>query len=202
MIAGYPAGKSAADSARAMTWFGRPRDPQEQHGFDLIGAEIKRRRLALGWTQRLLEAQSGIDQTVISRIENGKQYGIRWSRFALLVDALGGFGPLAAREPRPGPTRRPLEPPRSRVVDLTTGDERVGRPATGTRPSEAEPHARPRRRNMPSIGIERNTRRRAAEIKHQESGRGVHRRARSRSGVGARPGLARGGAGANLPSRG
>ena len=101
-----------------MTWFGRPRDPQEQHGFDLIGAEIRRRRLALGWTQRVLEGQSGVDQTVISRIENGKQYGIRWSRFALLVDALGGFGPPAGRGPWPDPTRRPLGP-RTRVVDLT-----------------------------------------------------------------------------------
>ena len=107
-----------------MTWFGRPRDPQEQHGFDLIGAAIKRRRVALGWTQRLLEAQSGVDQTVISRIENGKQYGIRWSRFALLVDALGGFGAPtgpAGRELWPSPIPRPPGPP-TRVVDLT--DER------------------------------------------------------------------------------
>ena len=101
-----------------MTWFGRPRDPQEQHGFDLIGAAIKRRRVALGWTQRLLEAQSGIDQTVISRIENGKQYGIRWSRFALLVDALGGFGGSTGRELWPIPTPRPPGP-RTPVVDLT-----------------------------------------------------------------------------------
>jgi transcriptional regulator with XRE-family HTH domain len=85
-----------------VTWFERRRDPQEQHGFDLIGAEVRRRRYALGWSQRVLEAQSGIDQTVISRIENGKQYGIRWSRFARLVDALGGLGPLPAREPWPG----------------------------------------------------------------------------------------------------
>ena len=88
-----------------MTWFGRPRDPQEQHGFDLIGARDQASpRVALGWTQRYLEAQSGIDQTVISRIENGKQYGIRWSRFALLVDALGGFG-AAGRLAGPGPVR-------------------------------------------------------------------------------------------------
>ena len=106
-----------------MTWFGRPRDPQEQHGFDLIGAEIKRRRLALRWTQRFLEAQSGIDQTVISRIENGKQYGIRWSRFALLVDALGGFGPLVAREPWRMSTTRPSDPARSRVIDMVTGED-------------------------------------------------------------------------------
>ena len=102
-----------------MTWFDRPRDPQEQHGFDLIGAEVRRRRYALGWSQRVLEAQSGIDQTVISRIENGKQYGIRWSRFAILVDALGGIGPLPAREPWPGPKLPPRDA--ERVVDLSTG---------------------------------------------------------------------------------
>ena len=110
-----------------MTWFDRQRDPQEQHGFDLIGGEVKRRRLALGWTQRMLGAYSGIDQTVISRIENGKQYGIRWSRFALLVDALGGFGPLATREPWPGLTGRPPTPEpgttRRHVVDLSVGDD-------------------------------------------------------------------------------
>ena len=61
--------------------------------------------MALGWTQRQLEAQSGVDQTVISRIENGKQYGIRWSRFALLVDALGGFGGPAGRGPSSGRVR-------------------------------------------------------------------------------------------------
>ncbi len=69
----------------------RPRGPQQQAGFDLIGISIKRRRLALGWTQRYLEMMSGIDQTVISRIENGKQYGLRWSRLAELVEALGGL---------------------------------------------------------------------------------------------------------------
>ena len=103
-----------------MTWFDRQRDPQEQHGFDLIGAEVKRRRVALGWTQRMLEAYSGIDQTVISRIENGKQYGIRWSRFALLVDALGGFGPVPVRESWPGPKLPPPNP--QPVVDLSTGE--------------------------------------------------------------------------------
>jgi transcriptional regulator with XRE-family HTH domain len=72
-----------------MTWDQRPRDPGQQRGLDLIGAALKRRRLSLGWTQRYLEARSGIDQTVISRLENGKQYGLRWSRFADLVDALG-----------------------------------------------------------------------------------------------------------------
>ncbi len=74
-----------------MAWYEGHRDPQTQHGFDLIGNMVKRRRTYLHWTQRYLEELSGIDQTVISRIENGRQYGLRWSRWANLVDALGGL---------------------------------------------------------------------------------------------------------------
>ena len=106
-----------------MTWFERRRDPQEQHGFDLIGAEVRRRRYALGWSQRVLEARSGIDQTVISRIENGKQYGIRWSRFARLVDALGGLGPLPPRDPWPGATGRPAQSAADTPADADERDE-------------------------------------------------------------------------------
>jgi transcriptional regulator with XRE-family HTH domain len=89
-----------------MAWDDIPRKPEEQRGFELVGATIRRKRLALGWTQRTLEAYSGIDQTVISRLENGKQYGLRWVRFARLVDALDGL------ELVPPPTDRPRRPPR------------------------------------------------------------------------------------------
>lgn len=58
---------------------------------------VRARRNRLGWSQRYLEVLSGIDQTVISRIENGKQYGLRWLRFADLVDALGGLDGVADR---------------------------------------------------------------------------------------------------------
>ena len=107
-----------------MTWFERPRDPQEQHGFELIGATVKRRRVSLGLTQRHLEALSGIDQTVISRIENGKQYGLRWSRFANLVDALGGFDVALAPWATPGrepSARAAAAPPRVDRIDLGAG---------------------------------------------------------------------------------
>ncbi len=109
-----------------MAWFEQPRDPQEQRGFDLIGGMVKRRRGALGWSQRYLEGQCGIDQGVISRLENGKQYGLRWSRFAELVDALGGLE-VVAPAPRPGPTGAPmsnedsLELTSSEVIDLAMG---------------------------------------------------------------------------------
>jgi transcriptional regulator with XRE-family HTH domain len=107
-----------------MTWNPRPRDPQQQRGFDLIGAMVRRRRLALGWTQRYLESQCVIDQTVISRLENGRQYGLKWSRFADLVHALGGLDvapverPWPSRatrlgaKPRSGGVARPVAPPR------------------------------------------------------------------------------------------
>ena len=68
-----------------------PRHEVEQAGYDLIGAMIKRWRLRAGLTQRQLERLSGIDQTVISRLENGRQYGLRWSRFAILIAVLGGI---------------------------------------------------------------------------------------------------------------
>ena len=79
---------------------------------------LRRRRLWLGWTQRQLEAYSGIDQTVICRLENGKQYGLRWARLADLIDALGGLevGP-GAPDP-PGYARGTVESPR---IDLTGG---------------------------------------------------------------------------------
>ena len=101
----------------------RPRDPQQQHGFDLIGATVERRRVSLGWTQRKLEAVSGIDQTNISRIENGKQYGLRWSRFADLVDALGGLDV----GPQPAPAYRDVPAALDRI-DLDAGTDEPDEP--------------------------------------------------------------------------
>jgi transcriptional regulator with XRE-family HTH domain len=67
-------------------------DSQSQRGFKLLGQLVLRRRRRLGLSQRQLEHLSGVDQTVISRLENGRLGGLRWSRFARLVDALGGLG--------------------------------------------------------------------------------------------------------------
>ncbi len=72
---------------------------------------------------------AGIDQTVISRIENGKQFGLRWLRFADLVDALGGLEgvsnppDLIAKAPfgvsRADADRVEFVPPPIPTIDLT-----------------------------------------------------------------------------------
>jgi DNA-binding Xre family transcriptional regulator len=92
---------SARRYGPGMAWFERPRDPQQQIGFEMIGAMVRRRRVHLGWTQRYLQSQSGINQAVISRLENGKQSGLRWSRFAELVQSLGGLDVAPRARPRP-----------------------------------------------------------------------------------------------------
>jgi len=53
-----------------------------------IGRAVLRLRLYLGWTQRQLEAASGVDQSTISRLERGVHLGISTRRLALLLDAL------------------------------------------------------------------------------------------------------------------
>ena len=70
----------------------RDLDPKTIRGFELIGRLVRRRRERLGITQRQLELLSGVDQTVISRLENGRLGSLRWSRFAKIVGALGGLG--------------------------------------------------------------------------------------------------------------
>ena len=83
----------------------------EQRGYDLIGAMLKRRRLLAHLTQREVEKLTGIDQTVISRLENGRQYGLRWSRFAILVARLDGLDEATAAPPPPWWVRMGITPP-------------------------------------------------------------------------------------------
>lgn len=73
-------------------------DARTAHGFALIGRTVRHRRQRLGLTQRQLELLSGIDQSVISRLENGRLGGLRWSRFARLVEAMGGLGGAPAHD--------------------------------------------------------------------------------------------------------
>ena len=74
-------------------------DRRTLQGLQCIGRAVRQRRQRLGLSQRQLESLSGVDQTVISRLENGRLGGLRWSRFARLVGVLGG---LAPDDPFPG----------------------------------------------------------------------------------------------------
>ena len=88
--------------ARHMAWTAEDRErrfPEVQRGWELIGAAVKRRRLAIRWSQRDLERASGVDQTVISRLENGRLSGLRFSRFARLVASMKGLDPEAPHPP-------------------------------------------------------------------------------------------------------
>jgi DNA-binding Xre family transcriptional regulator len=79
------------------------RFPEVQRGWDILGAAVKRRRMAIHWSQRDLEWASGVDQTVISRLENGVLPGIRFSRFARLVAAMNGLELDRPHPPHPRP---------------------------------------------------------------------------------------------------
>jgi DNA-binding Xre family transcriptional regulator len=86
-----------------MAWTAEDRErrfPEVQRGWELIGASVKRRRLAIGWSQRDLQRASGLHQSAISRLENGRLSGIRFSTFARLVAAMNGLDPAAPRPPQ------------------------------------------------------------------------------------------------------
>jgi transcriptional regulator with XRE-family HTH domain len=95
-----------------------PRHDVEQRGYDLIGVVLNRRRLTAGLTQRELEDLTFIDQTVISRLENGKQYGLRWSRFAILVSVLDGLDDIPAKPRTPWWIEAGITPPAYAIEPL------------------------------------------------------------------------------------
>ena len=112
-----------------------PTDRRVLRGLVLLGRLIKLRRGQRGLSQRQLETLSGVDQTIISRLENGKLYGLRWARFARIVEALGGLDvtlpapepdawprPTSAGPPDPAAIRAILDARRSRKIDLDGDD--------------------------------------------------------------------------------
>jgi transcriptional regulator with XRE-family HTH domain len=62
--------------------------PSMRAGLITIGALIRAWRADLGLTQRQLEALSGVDQTIISRLERGRLASLRLTRLAALVAVL------------------------------------------------------------------------------------------------------------------
>lgn len=62
--------------------------PDIERGLAVIGAWIRVARRDAGMTQQHLENVSGVDQTIISRLENGRLLSIRFVRLAAIVGAL------------------------------------------------------------------------------------------------------------------
>ena len=58
----------------------------------MLGDLIRKARRARGLSQTKLEAWSGVDQTVISRLETGRPIGPRLRTLLRLFDALGISG--------------------------------------------------------------------------------------------------------------
>jgi len=68
-------------------------------GAEAIGRLVRARREQLGLSQRALAEVILLDQSVISRLENGLVVSLRWRRLVRLVGELGGLDP---RDPLPG----------------------------------------------------------------------------------------------------
>ncbi len=83
-------------------------------GAKWLGRAVRQRRQALAMTQRQLENVTGIDQTMISRLETGRLKGIKHARLLLLIGVLGGLDLDA-------PPPRIIEPRPLRRVDLSGG---------------------------------------------------------------------------------
>jgi transcriptional regulator with XRE-family HTH domain len=83
---------------------GAPLTDRQVEGLQLIGLQLKRARLRIGWTQLRLEHASGIDQSTISRLENGRLASLRLVRVAALMQALKGTWQIFEVAP-------PLSPP-------------------------------------------------------------------------------------------
>jgi Helix-turn-helix domain len=73
---------------------------ESTNGMVAIGESVRRARLRAGLSQRHLGRLCGLDQSIISRLENGKLANLRWWRFAALVGALGdAWDPSSRRTP-------------------------------------------------------------------------------------------------------
>jgi transcriptional regulator with XRE-family HTH domain len=87
-------------------WHRWPYKVEVDAGLAEFGHELQISRRQLRMTQMQLERVSGVDQSMISRLERGQLYGVPRRRLVVLargLDAVLGFVPRERREQ----TRRP-----------------------------------------------------------------------------------------------
>ena len=75
-------------------------NPVDQEVLIEIGADLRRRRLEAMLTQRELEELTLVDQTTISRVENGQISTFRLHRYARLRAGIDGRLGEIRRQPR------------------------------------------------------------------------------------------------------
>ena len=90
---------------------GGPVSAHEAAGMRRLGEQLRRARLGRGWSQRGLERASGVDQTTISRLENGRLVNLGFLRIVALVAALEGTWQIFPPDPPDPPTPSALLPP-------------------------------------------------------------------------------------------
>ena len=69
-------------------WGYRPPIPPEARRGASLGQLLREWRLGRGWSQRDLERISGVNQSIISRLENGRVVGMQLSTLGRLAWAL------------------------------------------------------------------------------------------------------------------
>jgi transcriptional regulator with XRE-family HTH domain len=74
-----------------------------------LGHGIRSIRLYRGWSQQQLENRSGLDQTIISRLETGRLVTVRLARVLLLIDAMG-VDRIVLKSRDEGPTMQAFAP--------------------------------------------------------------------------------------------
>ena len=75
-------------------------DPIDQAMLKELGADLRRRRTEALLTQRQLEELTHVDQTTISRVENGQVSTLRLHRYARLLAGIDGRFGVVKRRPR------------------------------------------------------------------------------------------------------
>jgi transcriptional regulator with XRE-family HTH domain len=68
-------------------------DPHVAAVLGRMGNRVRMSRGALGLSQRAVEDLSGVDQTSISRLENGRASNMTLGRFATVVVAIESYDP-------------------------------------------------------------------------------------------------------------
>jgi transcriptional regulator with XRE-family HTH domain len=89
-------------------WHRWPQRDDVDAGVAAFGREVLTTRRRYRMTQMQLERRSGLDQTMISRIERGQLHGIPLRRLVLLAD---GLDAVLGFVPRRQPERRERSEP-------------------------------------------------------------------------------------------